>query len=298
MGNTNDNMNINRMLLVSVCGIYASRSETTIDPAAKHAYAANAGWINFAADGANGVVVGDRFLSGWAYGANFGWIHFGDGSPVDGLGYANTSGTDYGVNHDGAGILSGYAYAPNIGWINFEQVHGKPKIRLASGPTQGAFTGYAYSGNIGWVNLTPLATASMIYLDAEDDGVGDGIGDSWELLHFGNLTTATATSDSDGDGQSDRLEYQANTDPNDASSRVSHAIIAVHPISATTRSIDHVFSVFPNRLAVVQYSPNLLNWTDGESYSAETTTMISATQGFPASGKQFFRIEYRLPLQP
>jgi hypothetical protein len=33
--------------------------------------------------------------------------------------YSNTSGTDYGVNHDGAGELFGYAWGANIGWIQF-----------------------------------------------------------------------------------------------------------------------------------------------------------------------------------
>ena len=39
------------------------------------------------------------------------------------------------------------------------------------------------------------------------DSDGDGIDDSWEMEHFGNLITANATSDYDGDGYSDKQEY-------------------------------------------------------------------------------------------
>jgi hypothetical protein len=49
------------------------------------------------------------------------------------------------------------------------------------------------------------------------DSDGDGIDDSWEIAHFGNLSP-TSLSDSDGDGQSDYAEYLAGTDPRDAKS--------------------------------------------------------------------------------
>ncbi len=46
-----------------------------------------------------------------------------------------------------------------------------------------------------------IAVTGFIDLD------GDGIDDAWEILHFGNTTTANATSDFDGDGYSDLTEY-------------------------------------------------------------------------------------------
>jgi hypothetical protein len=39
--------------------------------------------------------------------------------------------------------------------------------------------------------------------------------DSWEILHFGNTTTANGASDQDSDGLLDYEEYRAGTDPND-----------------------------------------------------------------------------------
>ncbi|HMO03317.1 MAG TPA: carbohydrate-binding protein [Kiritimatiellia bacterium] len=48
------------------------------------------------------------------------------------------------------------------------------------------------------------------------DSDGDGIDDAWEMLHFGNLTTANATSDWDGNGFRDRDEFRAGTNPKDS----------------------------------------------------------------------------------
>src|SRR5688572_20226508 len=90
------------LILVTAMPVAA---QSTIAPAQPHAYAANAGWVDFRPSAADGVVVDEAFLSGYAYAANFGWIHFGDGSPANGYAYANNSATDCGVNHDGVGNL-------------------------------------------------------------------------------------------------------------------------------------------------------------------------------------------------
>src|SRR6187402_3513299 len=105
---------------VAIAGaVMPAGAQSTIDPALKHAWSANTGWINFRWSATDGVVIGERFLSGYAWAANTGWIHAGDGTPVNGHTYANNSATDYGVNHDGAGNLSGYAWSANTGWVNF-----------------------------------------------------------------------------------------------------------------------------------------------------------------------------------
>ena len=84
-------------------------------------------------------------------------------------------------------------------------------------------------------------------LDSDDDGVpdiddafrwnpngqtdtdSDGIGDEWEMVWFGNLTTADETTDYDGDGVSDIREFEAwyfNFDPTDGLSELPAAGVA------------------------------------------------------------------------
>jgi len=63
------------------------------------------------------------------------------------------------------------------------------------------------------------AVSQTVNINLMRDSDGDGIADEWELENFGSLTNATASSDFDGDGQSDRDEFIAGTDPDNASSR-------------------------------------------------------------------------------
>ncbi len=45
------------------------------------------------------------------------------------------------------------------------------------------------------------------------DADGDGFPDQWELVHFGNTTTATVGADSDGDGENDEVELAQESEP-------------------------------------------------------------------------------------
>jgi len=100
------------MVVCTLCALapLAARAGSNIDAANPYAYAANTGWTNLRGDGANGAVIGRYYCSGNMYGANIGWIRLGSGTPANGYCYANSSASDYGVNHDGEGNLRGYAY--------------------------------------------------------------------------------------------------------------------------------------------------------------------------------------------
>ncbi|MBN1268543.1 MAG: lamin tail domain-containing protein [Kiritimatiellae bacterium] len=65
-----------------------------------------------------------------------------------------------------------------------------------------------------FVELYYDASATPGFVDTD----GDGIDDNWEILHFGNLMTASSNTYNDADTASDLEEYYADTDPNDTNS--------------------------------------------------------------------------------
>ena len=63
--------------------------------------------------------------------------------------------------------------------------------------------------------VTQLNTAvGNVFIDSDNDGLGD----EWEIEHFGNLTTASRDSNSDMDNYSDFDEFRAGTIPTDRNS--------------------------------------------------------------------------------
>lgn len=273
-------------------------ANTTFDNTEKYAWSANMGWISFRHDqpaSPAGVTFGGAFLSGFAYSANTGWINLGNGTPANGHTYSN-SGADHGVNHDGAGNLAGFAWAASTGWINFgwatSDDSNRPRVNLITGE----FNGYAWGANTGWLNLGTglLTTQSMSEVDSD----GDGIPDWWEMLHFGDLTTADATSDNDGDGVSDLSEYLADSDPNDPDNYlkiVSHS----HDLDITETILE--ITTTPTRLYRIEYSDDLGiddPWTDSAlglfAPDAGATTIRTIT--YPGNPRKFFRAAVVIPL--
>lgn len=205
------------------------------------------------------------FFAGYAWAANSGWIHFGDGSPGNGHSYANSSGSDYGVNHDGAGNLSGLAWAANTGWIN-----------LGTGL---------------------LATDAIQAPDTDDDEIAD----AWEILHFGSLGIAGPATHSDGDGVSDADEYAANTNPQDTA---SYLHVFSQSLTTTPPGTNLVFGpTNPARLYRIEYSNDLGvtdPWTPSVegTFAADPGTVTQQTVTYPANPRKFFRIIVVLPLSP
>ncbi len=206
------------LAIVSLSLASRGLAQSTISASESYVYSANTGWIDFRPSEADGVRLTETYLNGYAYSGNIGWIHFGDGSPSNGHRYANSTNTDYGVNLDKLGNLTGYAYSANVGWINFEQGEGRARLNFLTGK----ITGHAYGANIGWISLDTPASDLVANTIACPDTDGDGIGDAYEIAHFGNLGTVDGTSDSDGDGQTDAQEYLAGTDPGDQDLSLIH----------------------------------------------------------------------------
>lgn len=273
-------------ILIFLASVTLAAAQGTISPTNRYAYAANAGWIDFASTVVgNNVGVSDTFLSGYAYAANFGYIHFGSGTPVNGYNYGNGAASDYGVNVSPDGLLTGYAYAANIGYIQFEQTLGQPRINLLTGQ----FGGYAYSANIGWISLdTPLSDLAITKLNRPDSD-GDGIPDNWEKLYFGNLTTANALTDKDGDGSSDLAEYRAGTLPND---RTSSLRITAFNFNSNFTQSSLTFTIQPTRFYRIEHDTDLeAPWTDSTlgTFTPAAGATATRTLTLPSSPRRFFR---------
>ncbi|MBK8479510.1 MAG: hypothetical protein IPL39_25495 [Opitutaceae bacterium] len=285
------------LLALPLCAL----GQSTINSTSAYAYGANVGWINLRGDGANGVRVGETFLSGKAYGANLGWIDCGNGTPANGHTYANTSATDFGVNRADTGLLAGYAYGANVGWINFGwSTNLNDANTPAIDPVTGEFSGYAYAANLGWINLGAgyLKTDSI----ARTDSDADGMPDAWEKQHFGNLTKAAIGTDADGDGQSDAAEYIADTDPTSAASFLK---IVSHTYAGGLTTVALKFTSQPTRLYRIQESVNLTTWTTiatavgGQTlnpFEADVGTETTKTVAFTGGARHFFRVVAALPL--
>ncbi len=285
------------------CAASPVMGQSTIDGANSYAWSANTGWINFRPSVADGVVTGGKFLSGYSWDANTGWIHMGDGTPVNGHTYANTSATDYGVNHDGAGNLTGFAYSANTGWVNFGWAGLNDPNRPHFSIINGNFSGYAWGANTGWINLGAglLNTDQILCLDTDRDGMGD----AWEMQHFGNLVAAGIGTDKDNDGQSDAAEYAADTNPNDPGESLR---FASHTYTTDFSRVTLQFATTrPTRLYRIQGSTTLLStgpgaWTDVGGLGTFAADPGSTTEKRvalpPGTARHFLRIVPVKPLQP
>jgi hypothetical protein len=277
--------------IVSCGGAFA---QSTISSVNRHAYAANAGWLDFRPSPADGVVVTETYLAGHAWAGNFGWVAFGDGSPNNGHSYSNASASDCGVNVAPDGSLAGQAWAANVGWIVFEQTHGMPRLDYVTGRIRG----HAWAPNLGWLSFedetSPLATTAI----ARPDSDADGIPDAWELLHFTKLTFADGTTDHDGDGIGDLEESVADTDPNDAGDRLR---IIDHAYADAFTKVTLTFTSRPSRLYRIEHSTGLQPpWLDSDHgvFPPDAGASTARLVKFAAGPRRFFRVLAIRPLEP
>lgn len=118
------------------------------------------------------------------------------------------------------------------------------------------------------------------------DTDGDGLADSWELQHFGNLNQNGA-GDFDGDGVNNLREYRAGTNPTDPNSLFE--LVEITPVS---NGIAIQWTSQPNRRYRVMRSDSLLKplseYTPVTSNLAATPPMNLFIDTNPTGSAQFF----------
>jgi len=116
--------------------------------------------------------------------------------------YANTTGSNWGVNLAANGKLTGYAWGENIGWINF----GHAQCDAAISPASGEFSGHAWGENIGWLTFKGTAPGygvRTLAFDTQPQGTPN-----WWLDHHGVTEAYDA-----GDGVPAWRKYVMDIDP-------------------------------------------------------------------------------------
>ncbi|MCP4594825.1 MAG: hypothetical protein GY842_29195 [bacterium] len=162
-------------LMASVLPVVVGTGQSNIDPTQRNAWGENIGWTNWrdANSSIDGVAVAGSYLSGFVWAENVGWINVGNGPPADGIHYANTDDSDFGVNTDTNGGLFGLAWGENIGWVNFD-TSSLVDDRSRFDACEHVFSGYAWGENIGWINLGHVnhyvAVGPCVFGDYDCDG--------------------------------------------------------------------------------------------------------------------------------
>ena len=296
------------LLLATLCAapLALHAQQSTLGEGNSYAWAANFGWIEMKPNrpsAGDGFRFGEFSCSGYLWSATIGWIHCGDGTPADNISYANSSNTDYGVNHSGTGDLSGLAWSANTGWINFGWATldrgnpNRPRVDLGTGN----FAGYAWSATCGWINLGTgiLKTDTMAITDSDNDGISD----AYEYAYTNGLGTMTAISNSDGDAASDLKEYLALTNPLDPQNFLR--VTAITPVNPNGTATSLSWTSSPARRYVVERSNDLGQtnpWhpspQDPQSFGADSGGVTTRTTLDVASPTRFFRVKAVVPLQP
>ena len=123
--------------------------------------------------------------------------------------------------------------------------------------------------------------------NAELDGDGDGMPDSWEIANGTDPGEPDANADPDGDGDSNYQEYLAGTDPLDPES-----LLRVDRIAVAAGAAQFEFTAASNRTFTVQFKDSLeaVSWSLLTNISAAPQTRIISISVAPTNNTRFYRL--------
>lgn len=283
---------------IAVTGLLYATS--TIDPERSLSWSPSLGWVDWHPSTENGAVIGEFICSGFLWAPNTGWIHLGNSLPANRIHYANDSGEDYGVNHDGTGRLRGLAWSPNIGWIVFEE-QGNPRIDLQTGELGGA----VWMPNAGWLFLDAVSAevlpARTAFIAPGKDSDNDGLADAWELSYAENLDSLLPEGDESGNGMSNREAYIAGLNPLDPKARFQIVEIQLEEAGSDGR-YDVTWTSNSSRVYRLWFSKDLSSWEQigpdiiiPEEGDLTHFSHSISNEMAPATG--FFQVEVLHPLR-
>jgi hypothetical protein len=134
-------------------------------------------------------------------------------------------------------------------------------------------------------------TVGSITVAMIPDVDGDGLGDPWEVAHFGSVNTtnnpANALLDPDGDGMNNRDEFRSGTNP-------TNALSVLKVVLTATNANVLSFIAQTNLSYSVQWRTNLLapTWTNLTSITLSplVRTILVDSASAPAAGERYFRV--------
>jgi len=127
----------------------------------------------------------------------------------------------------------------------------------------------------------------------KEDEDADGLPDRWELAYSPLLGALAGTADSDGDGMTDAEEFEAGTDPLDATSR-----LFALGLTKQANSVSAAIKTVPGRFYQIKASTDLHAWSTAgtwkaASWPAAVTNIVIPQSLLPAGAESrlFIRVE-------